>query len=718
MKDKELTPQEKINIYKDLFRGREDVFAMRWEKADKSASGYTPVCINEWRPRICLKLRKGKCKDCQNKNYTSLNDDYIKQHLRGNRVYGIYPLLNDNTSYFIVIDFDGEKNWIKDTKSFIKKCTYYKLNTYLERSRSGKGGHVWLFFENKYPAYKSRNIISNILRKSKIVDQFEREDSFDRIFPNQDSLSGKGFGNLIVLPLQGQSSQYGNTVFLNLEDMKPFENQWSCLNQTKKVSVELLDKLYEQFNKKIRMVANYKQQVVITIGEYLYINKNNFPKLLVSFLKEKLNFINSDFLIKQRMGLSVYKLEKYFKLIENIGNSVAIPRGFLNKLVEFLNDNNIKFKLVEKRAKPKSIALECSCQLFDYQKEALDELITVENGILVAPPASGKTVMGLALIAQLKLPTLIIVHRRQIFNQWIKRIEDFLGIPKREIGQFSSYKKKMGAKITVAMVQTLNKIENSQKINHENIGLVIVDECHHMPARMFRQAITQLKPYYLYGLTATPIRKNNDEKLIFIYLGDIIYEVSKEKQLTSGVRKENLEIVVRKTCLTIPFEFKIDNFQMLSKVVIFDSNRNQLISKDVAKEVSRGKKCLILTERKEHVELLDYYLKRDFTTITMSGELTAKQKRERVIQIQDGNFQIIIATGQLLGEGTDFNNLDCLFLVYPFAFKGKLIQYIGRVEHGKSKIKTIYDYRDEKIEFLEKMFQKRERYYKKVRKKD
>jgi len=714
-----LTPQQKINIFKNLFKGREDIFAVYWEKADKSKKGYTPVCLNEWKNGICIKLQRGKCKDCKHQKYATLNDYYIEQHLRGNKIYGIYPLLEDNSSFFIAADFDGGA-WKKDAGKFIKKCDKYKLPAYLERSKSGNGGHIWIFFNDKCPAYKSRNIIVNILKEIKIIDQFEREDSFDRLFPNQDNLSGKGFGNLIALPLQGQARKLDNTIFLDLNNsFKPLEDQWEFLSEIEKISLEKLNEIYKNFNKtekKIKTVS--KNCVAIVLKEKIFINKNNLPRALVNFLKEELNFFNSEYLIKKKIGVSTYGMEKYFKLIETKDDNISVPRGFISRLINFLNDEAIKFEIVDKRNKLELIRIETSAKLFPYQKEAIDTMLMEENGILVAPPGSGKTIIGIELIAKLSQPTLILAHKKQIFDQWVDRTESFLDIPKKEIGKFCSGKKKIGDKITVAMVQTLNRMENLQDYS-DSFGMIIVDECHHMPAKMFRNTITKFNPYYLYGLTATPERKNNDVKLIFIYLGEILYEIEKDfcdkkflsnKNNTEG-NFQKTELIIRETNLKIPFKVKTNDFQILSKIMIFDSNRNEQIISDIKKEVNKGLKCLILTERKEHVEVLSYYLRKEYEIITLTGDLTQRQRKEKIKQIEAGNFQVLIATGQLIGEGADFPNLDCLFLVYPFSFSGKLTQYIGRLQRGSNENNTIYDYRDSNVNYLEKLFKKRKTYY-------
>lgn len=723
----DFSSQEKINIFKNLFHGREDVFAIYWEKADKSINGYTPACLNEWKSGLCYKLQRQKCRDCSNTKYTGLNDYYISLHLQGQKILGIYPLLKNNESYFIAADFD-DKNWDEDILKFYNKCQKYNLPVYLERSKSGNGGHAWIFFENKYPAFKSRNIAINILRDAKIIDQFSKEDSFDRLFPNQDEHSGKGFGNLIALPLQGKARENNNTVFLDpSNNLIPFANQWEFLNKAKKVSAAKLDSLYNKFNNidtsnntPVKKSSSLKQ-LTITIAEQVYISKENLPKVLINFLREELNFINSEFLIKKRMGMSTYKIERYFKLIEPTKNNYAIPRGFLNKLIKFLDDKNIKFTINDKRKKYEGILIENSCALYNYQQEAVKNTLSEYNGILVAPPGAGKTVMGIDIIAKLKQPTLILVHKKQIYNQWLQKIEDFTNIPKKEIGQICSSKKTVGKKITIAMLQTLSNVDNFAKdLKLNNIGLVLVDECHHIPAKTFRKVITKLNPYYLYGLTATPKRKNNDEKLIYIFLGKILHTVNnnfndqiKNKKIEPKNNKK-IKLIIKNTEIDVPFKVKINNFQILSKIITFDSNRNQLIINDIIKEADNGNKCLVLTERKEHVEVLSYYLKGRYEIITLTGDLTEKQKREKIKQIESGDFQILIATGQLIGEGTDFPNLNCLFLVYPFSFEGKLIQYIGRIKHGQKSNSAIYDYRDIKIDYLDKFYKQREKYYKNI----
>jgi len=738
--DWQLFKEAKLKCFISLFQGRTDVFAKRWEKKDGSKSGYSPACHNEWASGICKKGTGQKCDKCDKREYITLSEEYIEQHLRGQITIGLYPLLKDNTSYFLAVDFDGA-DWTEQAKRFVEVCAQHGLPAYVERSRSGNGAHVWFFFSDAYPAYKSRKIAFALLGEAGIVDEFTKVDSFDRLFPNQDYHTGKGFGNLIALPLQYGPRQKGNSVFVDFDtpsvgfdtqatqpkdvanDFKPYPDQWEILTTVQRITPEVLDALFDKFTdaskEETSSEGKHREPPILqlTLRNHIIIPKVNLPKKLTDFLREELNFVNSKYIINQRLGKSNYKTERYFQTITHDDHSIMIPRGFLNRLIQFLDENEIDFLVCDERQQLNSIDLEPTYKLFPHQAKALQHFENKEDGILVAPPGSGKTIMGLELIVRKKQPALIIVHRKQIFQQWIKRIEDFLDIPKKHIGQFGGQKKKIQTPITISMIQSLSRCKELNEIS-QNFGMVLVDECHHIPAKMFRSVITQLNPYYLFGLTATPKRKHNDEKLIFIYLGDIVYEVPKDYNHEVFSMKDTLMIHIRNTDFSMPFQVKTDDFHLLTRTLILDRMRNELIVKDVSEHARLGYKCLVLTERKEHVDILNLYLKRSFEVIQLTGDLSARKRKEVEKQIHSGHFQILIATGQLIGEGTDFPNLDCLFLVYPFSFEGKLIQYIGRIEHGESEStaqgRFIFDYRDSKVSVLEEQFKKRNRYYKKL----
>ena len=377
-------------------------------------------------------------------------------------------------------------------------------------------------------------------------------------------------------------------------------------------------------------------------------------------------------------------------------------------MLRFCKEQNLEFDFQDNRKLKDEISYSFNATLRNHQEKIVETVSKKDFGVIVAPPSSGKTVMGLKIISEKKQPALIVVHRKQLLEQWQERVQAFIGIPKQEIGIIGQGKTKIGKQITIATIQSLPK--QIEQI-HNQFGTILVDECHHIPAETFRNTIDKLNTFYLYGLTATPFRKYNDDKLIFAFLGEIISEITSNEIENF----QHAQIIVRNTNLDVPFNSKTDNFETLSKILVHDSERNKLILNDINKEIQKGKRIVIITERKEHIDTLYIFLKQSYEVVTLSGddsESNRKSKRQTLLQ---GNFQVLITTGQYFGEGSDLPNINSLFLVYPFSFKGKLIQYIGRVQRSEIN-PTIYDYRDIKIDYLNKLFLKRNTYYRKIAK--
>jgi superfamily II DNA or RNA helicase len=704
-----------VEVFKSLFKGREDVFAIHWEKGSKA--GYIPAYFFD---RYLLRKHKiagGTFQNYSDKKYLPLTDLEIEKHIGGEQHIGIYPLLQDNTSWFIAADFDKE-NWFEECKLLIAACRVNGISAYLERSRSGRGGHVWIFFEQPYPAIRSRKIIINLLEQSGIFSIFDKSSSFDRLFPNQDYHSGKGLGNLIALPLFKKTLDQGNSCFIDPNTESPFANQWQFLKEIRKITTKELDDLYQSLsNPSIENLKSNKawnansKKIKIELDNVVKISRSNLPMILINFLKEELNFMNSEYIIKSKVGRNTFGTERYFRFIDETEDSLIIPRGFIGKLIRFCKEHNIEYDFVDNREKKTIVDFLFNAPLREHQQAAVVNISKKDLGVIVSPPGSGKTVIALKAIAEKNQSALIIIHRKQIAEQWIERIQSFLGIPKNEIGKIGNGKTQFGKKITVAMIHSLAKAlqsEDREKIVNQ-FGLIIVDECHHIPAETFRKTIAQLKSYYMYGLTATAFRKYNDGKLIFIHLGEIISEI-KETEIKES---KFANVILRNTSLEIPFNPKTDTFETLSKILVHDSTRNKLILHDVVSEIKSGKKIVILTERKEHIDSLNQYLKQSFETITLSGDDSECSRYIKWKLLKEGNYQALITTGQFFGEGTDLKNANCLFLVYPFSFEGKLIQYLGRVQRSEV-TPTIYDYRDIKIDYLNKMFLKRNTYYRKI----
>jgi Uncharacterized protein conserved in bacteria len=707
-----IDPQQ-FELFVSLFRGRTDVWARYWEKDGRS--GYSPAYEFDWDEFMAHKNRGGSLKDFANKRLIPLTPDIIKKHLIGQQVVGVYPILPDNTSCFLAADFDGN-SWKEDVKAFIDAANSIGLSGYLERSRSGKGGHVWIFFSEPYPCWKSRRISLELIRKAFHVSEFEKEVSFDRLFPSQDYLGKAGFGNLIALPMQGKSVAQGNSAFFDLENDALFVNQWQFLEQIKRYSADELNAIYDSLfiRQKIQTSTGFarNRKVEIAVNNKITFNRGQLTPQLIVFIKEELNFLNDEYITKKRLGKSIYKVQKYFKLIDEIGENILLPRGFLNQIVAFLKKNNIEYSLNFEYPLLGEVSFSSSIELRLQQAIAVNSALTQDQGVIIAPAGSGKTIIGLELIAKRKLPALILVHRQQLLSQWMERIQTFLGIPKTHIGRYDGIKKEFGKEITVGLLQSFSRKGNISEIKN-NFGTIIVDECHHIPAKTFREVVSQLNPRFIYGLTATPTRKHNDEKLIYAYIGDIVarMEAQSDQSLPQTTEKA-IQAEVKTTGLTIPFKFTTDYFNLLAKVISFDTARNQIIVEDILNQAKNGKRILLLSERKEHLEILNLYLKGKCETILVSGDDSAAKRVIKLKQIESGHYQAILSTGQFFGEGIDIRGITCLILAFPFSFEGKLAQYIGRMRDiGEQKL--IIDYRDQQIPFLEKQFKQRQRFYKK-----
>jgi len=705
-----------ITLFKSIFQGRKDAYAVRWEKDGKT--GYMPAYDVDWSDYSKHKAGGGTFKDYSKKEYQSLTDEVIIRHLQGTETIGIYPLLEDNTSFFIAADFDN-KNWRESIQKLYLVRKKHEIPTYIERSRSGNGGHLWIFFEESFPAEQTRKLLYELLREASIISHFEKESSFDRLFPNQDFHSGKGLGNLIALPLNGKALMDGNSAFLDPEYYILFDDQHKIIKSFIKLSLGQFKSIYEDiFNEKVddffksSFDRDSKPIIEIQISGQIYLKRLHLNRKLIEFIRENLNFMNSDYLVKKNMGKSTFNLEKYFRLVEETEEGVILPRGFVANLITFCRKEDLPFRLIDNRRKLDTVDFESDIELRPEQEAAIEKTLDKDFGVIVSPPGSGKTVIGLELIALKRQPALIIVHRKQLFDQWIDRIQSFLKIPKKEIGQIGNQKYKIGQKITVAMIQSLSRREEIEKIS-QSFGTIIVDECHHIPAKSFREAITNFNSFYLYGLTATPKRKNNDEKLIYVYIGNILYNVNQIDQIRQ--KRTRIEVNIKETNLFAPFDYKIDKYETISRILIHDTNRNSLILDDIEKNCDRVRTFLILTERKAHVDILNLYLKDRYETITIHGEDSESSRKRKIEQLKQGHYKIVISTGQYFGEGIDLNNLECLIIAYPFAFEGKLIQYIGRIQHSGNP-PVIFDYRDSKIDYFEKMFKQRNRYYKKLTK--
>jgi hypothetical protein len=492
---------DRLNLYKSLFKGRNDVFALRWEKGGKSS--YMPAYSFDPHRYKLHQMKGGTFQTFTDKTYQSLTNDHLIKHLKGEQVVGLYPLLHDNKSWFIAADFD-EADWIIECQAFIKICEEYDIPAYLERSRSGKGGHVWIFFEEPYEAFRSRKIMTSLLQRAGLISVFDKNSSFDRLFPNQDYHSKKGLGNLIALPLNNTSLVNGNSCFIDPATLQPFDDQWTFLKTVIRVSISHLNHIYKEHTDKDEVSTGLFHREETTAGKLtivlnneIHISRSALPPSLIGFLKEELNFANNEYQVKKNINKNTFGIKRYFKLLTETSESVSIPRGFIGKLLRFCKEQQIEYELEDQRKKSELISFKGSITLREYQLPAQQVAAKKDFGIIVAPPGSGKTVLSLSIIKDKQQPALILVHRKQLADQWMERIESFLGIPKKDIGRIGQGKSRKGKQITVGMIQSMDKaIESTASLELINaFGTLIIDECHHVLAETYQRVVGKLNSY-------------------------------------------------------------------------------------------------------------------------------------------------------------------------------------------------------------------------------
>lgn len=737
--------EEKITLFRSLFKGRKDVFARRWYSKTTNKSGYQPVCENEWNEEFCDK-KKYKCSVCPNRKLIALTDNDIYRHLSGKDLYGrdvvgIYPMLTDETCLFLCADFD-EESFKEDVSAFRKTCEEFDIPVSIEISRSGNGAHAWIFFDKPISASIARKLGSGILTKTMETSNLSFK-SYDRFFPNQDTMPKGGFGNLVALPLQGNARKNGNSLFVD-ESFIPYPDQWEYLNSIQKISVEKVDNLVSILCKSGELgelVSDYdnkpwksKKQIELTIYDYpesieivrsnmMYIPTKNLSAGLKNKIKRLAAFKNPDFYRSQAMRLPLYDKPRIICIADIYDDYIALPRGCEETLLDLFESTNTKIAIKEKTNLGNAIPVEFIGALREEQQPAANALLEHNIGVLSATTAFGKTVIASYLIGERKTNTLVLVHTQSLMAQWQKSLEQFLTInvtppeiPKGKgkrkiwspIGVLGAGKNTLNGIVDVAVMQSLVS-EDDVKELVRNYGMIIVDECHHVSAVNFEKILKYANAKYVYGLTATPTRQDGHHPIIFMQCGPIRYKVDAKSQ----AEKRGFEHYLMPRFTPYRQESKDKTITEIYKDLAENELRNNYIVNDVIKAVKNGRTPIVLTERREHVlkfkEMLSGYCN---NIITLFGTSSQKERRETLEKLQaipDCESLIIIATGRYIGEGFDYPRLDTLFLALPIAWKGKVAQYAGRLHRnypGKSEVQ-IYDYVDVHISVLERMYQKR-----------
>ncbi|WP_312813850.1 TOTE conflict system archaeo-eukaryotic primase domain-containing protein [Sedimentibacter sp.] len=743
------SPQDKINLFMSLFKGRGDVYAKRWQNKE-GRTGYSPVCLNEWEKGICGKP-KVKCSSCVNKDYAILDVSAIESHLRGKAIFGIYPMLPDETCYFLAMDFDDD-GWQIDINALRNICTEKNIPFAVERSQSGNGAHVWFFFKEQISAVKARKFGTLLLTHAMSIRHEIKFNSYDRLFPNQDTLPKGGLGNLIALPLQSNSRKNNNSVMVD-EDFKPYNDQWQFLSRIRKMDETDIDGYISQLGYSnelgdLRQIDNEeeikpweKNRIDVMVSEndipdainiikanMLYIYKEGFSNKALNIMKRLAAFRNPDFYKAQAMRLPTFNKPRIISLSDETMDYLCLPRGCDMDLVKLFEHLKTDIKWIDETFSGKSIKVKFNGQLRDEQADAVSQMLNYNNGVLSATTAFGKTVIGARLIYERKVNTLVLVHTQQLLEQWKDRLSQFLTIgeelpdePVKKrgrkkirsiIGQLGGGKKNLSGIIDIAVMQSLVKGDEVKDAVHD-YGMVIVDECHHVPAFSFEQILKNVSAKYVYGLTATPVRQDGHHPIIFMHCGPVRYKVDAKEQ----AKKRPFEhyIIPRFTPFRKPVSQDEKEWSIgeIYSEISTSQIRNRLIIDDVIKCVKEGRNPIILTERTAHVEFIAEELSKTIpNVIELTGGMTAKERKnkiEKLLNIPPDDNIVIVATGRFVGEGFDEPRLDTLFLAMPVAWKGTVQQYAGRLHrlYQKKSEVQIYDYVDVHVGVLERMYQKR-----------
>ncbi|OPX83617.1 MAG: Type III restriction enzyme, res subunit [Pelotomaculum sp. PtaB.Bin104] len=728
--------ESKIAFFRSLFKGREDVYPVRWEGKD-GKFGYSPACANEWKRKVCRKPVV-KCAGCEQRKLLSVTDQVIHDHLAGKRTIGVYPLLHDETCWFIAADFD-KKTWQEDSAAFLATCGEMGISAALERSRSGNGGHIWIFFSSPVAASLARKLGSTILTRTMERRHQIGFDSYDRFFPNQDTMPKGGFGNLIALPLQRIPRNSGNSLFLD-QDFKPHEDQWLFLSTLKKVEAGEAEAIVHKVKRTGSIIGIRKsvidgqedeepwilppsgkivdtpilgpipEKVRIVQSNMIFIEKHSLPPAMINRLVRIAALQNPEFYKAQAMRLPTFGKPRVIACAEDYPRYIGLPRGCLDEVLEMMTEYKINVELEDERFVGNPIDVIFKGELNPLQQAAATALLSNENGILSATTAFGKTVVAAWLIAARKVNTLVLVHRRQLMDQWQERLAAFLDVPPKSIGQVGGGKDKRTGIIDIGIIQSLRRKSGVKDLVAE-YGQVIVDECHHLSAFSFEQVLKQVRARYVCGLTATPVRKDGHHPIIMMQCGPIRFWVDAKKLAAS--RPFECIIIPRCTNFGMSSETSNPGIQEIYAALIVDENRNDIIFDDLLLALEAGRSPLMLTERTEHV---DYFAKRlkgfARNVIALRGGMGKKQRKaiaDQIASIPDNEERVLISTGRYIGEGFDDARLDTLFLIMPISWRGTLQQYAGRLHrlHDHKRIVQIYDYVDVNVPMLMRMYEKR-----------
>ncbi|MBP3883941.1 MAG: DEAD/DEAH box helicase family protein [Olsenella sp.] len=772
------TLDEKVSFVMSLFRGRTDVYGEAFEgRATKPGKlSYWPPCRLRWERGACPRVAnpKARCRECDHPSYVPLTHEVVMAHCLGRRdsrgriqAVGIYVVDEGDVCYLLAADFDGP-GWQDGAAAYRDACRAHGLSPAVERSRSGNGAHVWVFFDDAVGASLARRVGEGLVSEARDACAAVSFRSYDRLFPLQDSVGNGELGSLIALPLQGEAVRQGNSVFVD-DRFEALPDQCAFLSTLPKASPQYVAALADEFGKDPidlpegtsgRLAApkpatagpgksrpctrgDMPSEVRVTLSDGVRIALDGVPLRIVNRLRRLAAFRNPEYTKKLRMHFSVWGTPRVVDLSRADGDVLVLPRGCADAVVSELRDAGAKPLLSDERTEGGRIHARFVGRLRATQEPCATKLAKHDLGVLVAPTGFGKSVVAASIIATHQVSTLVIVPNTSLLTQWRESLTKFLQIDDdppvllTKTGRRSKHQPGVVGLIGggrclrsgIVDVALAGSLFEKGEVAGETVvspyvaeyGMVIVDEAQHVAASKVLEVLGAVRARYVYGMTATPKRGDGLDRILFLECGPLRHEVAVADQMAEqGMRR----LLVPRFCTSRPELEGRPTWNMLVDYIGSNEERNHLIASDATRAMRQGRVPLVLTRRVEHARALTEAIDRlaeplGASVILLVGsedDSTKRQRLEDLRAVPDDRPLCVVATGSYVGEGFDFGRLDALLLAGPVALEEVLAQWVGRlhrVREDKANV-IVMDYVDPAIPMFDREWRRRMKAYEKL----